>query len=227
MIEKTILVIEDDKSIQNFLKISLKVNNYKILESSDGITGISLFMSFNPDLILLDMGLPDIDGIEVIKQIRQSSNVPIIIVSARTQEREKVEALDAGADDYIIKPFGINELLARVRVALRNQKSTEITHEFVLDTIKIDYDRHKVYVCNQEIHFTPIEYKILTLLVENSGRVITHNFIQKSVWGYESDDEFQSLRVFMANIRKKIENDTSKPRFIMTEIGVGYRFADE
>lgn len=226
MTEKTILLIEDEKTIKNFLRMSLKFNNYKIIESETGIMGISLFMSNNPDLILLDMGLPDIDGLEVVNQIRQMSSVPIIVVSARGQESEKVVALDAGADDYITKPFGIDELLARIRVALRKEKVMPIA-EFTLDSLKIDYGKRKVYKLEKEIHFTPIEYKILKLLVENSGKVITHNFIQKAVWGYESEDDFQSLRVFMANIRKKIEDDTTKPRFIMTEIGVGYRFADE
>lgn len=224
---KTVLIIEDDKSILNFLKLSLKTNGYKILEATNGLTGISLFLSHNPDLILLDLGLPDIDGMEVLAQIRQSSTVPVVIVSARGQEREKVSALDIGADDYITKPFGVSELLARVRVALRRQKRTAVTNEFVLENLRIDFNKRKIYVGDKEIHLTPIEYKLVLLLTENSGKVLTHKFIQNEVWGYETSDEYQTLRVFMANIRKKIEIDTVRPRFIMTEVGVGYRFADE
>lgn len=224
---KTVLIIEDDKSILNFLKLSLKTNGYKILEATNGLTGISLFLSHNPDLILLDLGLPDIDGMEVLAQIRQSSTVPVVIVSARGQEREKVSALDIGADDYITKPFGVSELLARVRVALRRQKRTSVTNEFVLENLRIDFNKRKIYVGDKEIHLTPIEYKLVLLLTENSGKVLTHKFIQNEVWGYETSDEYQTLRVFMANIRKKIEIDTVRPRFIMTEVGVGYRFADE
>jgi len=227
MNEKTILIIEDDRSIRNFLKLALKTNNYNTVESFTGLSGISLFMSHNPDLILLDLGLPDIDGMDVLTQIRQTSAVPIVIVSARGQEQEKVAALDAGADDYVTKPFGINELLARIRAALRKQKPAAATHEFVLDSMRIDFDKHKVCIGGKELHLTPIEYKILLLLTENAGKVLTHKFIQENIWGYGSSDDYQSLRVYMANIRKKIESDTACPRFIMTEIGVGYRFADE
>lgn len=224
---QNILVIEDDKSIQNFLRLSLKTNGYKIFESADGISGISMFMSQNLDLILLDLGLPDIDGLEVLAQIRQTSAIPVIIISARGQEKEKVNALDMGADDYITKPFAIGELLARIRVALRHRKPDQGIHEFVLGTMCINYEKRKIYVDNNEIHLTPLEYKMLLLLTDNAGKVLTHKFIQKEVWGYDASDDFQTLRVFMANIRKKIEKDTTQPRFIMTEIGVGYRFADE
>lgn len=227
MNDKSILIIEDDKSIQNFLKLSLKTNGYKTIESSDGLSGISMFMSHNPDLILLDLGLPDIDGIEVLAQVRSSSSIPIVIVSARGQENEKVAALDMGADDYVTKPFAIGELLARVRVALRRKLPTQIVSEFVLDTMRIDFKKRKVYIGTYEVHLTPMEYKMLILMTENAGKVLTHKFIQKEVWGYDSSDDFQTLRVFMANIRKKIETDTAQPRFIMTEVGVGYRFADE
>lgn len=224
---KTILIIEDDKSIRNFLQLALKTDKYKVLEASNGLTGISIFMSHNPDLIILDLGLPDIDGIKVLEQIRQTSPIPLIVVSARGQEREKVSALDLGADDYITKPFGAGELLARIRVALRHRKPTEFTTEFMLDSLRIEFSKRKLYLGGKEIHLTPIEYKLLILLTENSGKVLTHNFIQKQIWGYESSDDYQTLRVFMANIRKKIEIDTLRPRYILTEVGVGYRFADE
>lgn len=227
MSDKTILIIEDDKSVQSFLKLSLKANNYKTIESPSGLNGISLFMQNNPDLILLDLGLPDIDGLDVLEQIRQTSSVPVIVVSARGLEKEKIMALDMGADDYITKPFGVGELLARIRVALGRQNPILVKNEFVLDNMKVDLKKRKIYIGENEIHLTPIEYKMLILLIENAGKVLTHSFIQKEIWNYESNDDYQTQRVFMANIRKKIEKDTVNPRFITTEIGVGYRFADE
>lgn len=165
---------------------------------------------------------------EVLRQVRQKSEVPIIIVSARGQEREKVSALDEGADDFVMKPFNAEELLARIRVALRHKGTVKKQmSEFELDSLKIDFEKRKIFVHGQEIHLTPIEYKMMTLLVNNSGKVLTHHYIQNQVWGYDTTDDYQSLRVFMANIRRKIEDDTANPRFILTEVGVGYRFADE
>ncbi len=228
MDNKLVLIIEDDKSIQNFLQISLKTNGYAYCTALNGLTGISLFLSNNPDIILLDLGLPDIDGMEVLRQVRQTSQIPVVIISARGQEKEKVQALDVGADDYITKPFNIGELLARIRVALRHfTPEKEQASLFTLDKLVIDYEKRKVSVDNEEIHLTPIEYKMLLLLVSNSGKVLTHRYIQKEVWGYQNTDDFQSLRVFMANIRRKIEKDTANPRYIITEVGVGYRFVDE
>ena len=228
MNELTILVIEDDKTIQNFLKISLQTKGYKYILADNGLSGISYFYADNPDLILLDLGLPDIDGMEVLRQVRQKSEVPIIIVSARGQEREKVSALDEGADDFVMKPFNAEELLARIRVALRHKGTVKKQmSEFELDSLKIDFEKRKIFVHGQEIHLTPIEYKMMTLLVNNSGKGLTHHYIQNQVWGYDTTDDYQSLRVFMANIRRKIEDDTANPRFILTEVGVGYRFADE
>lgn len=228
MKDAKILLIEDDQSIIKFLSLSLETNGYAIVKANNGIEGISLFMTDNPDLILLDLGLPDIDGYEVLKQIRDQSDIPILIVSARGQEKEKVTALDLGADDYITKPFHINELMARVRVALR-KKAPKVVKEkiFIMDTLKIDFEKYKVYVEDKEIHVTPIEYKLLILLIENAGKVLTHSFIIKKIWGYHTGEDSQSLRVFMANIRRKIEKDSSHPRFIITEVGVGYRFVDE
>ena len=170
---------------------------------------------------------PDIDGMEVLSQIRAQSEVAILVVSARGQEQEKVEALDHGADDYITKPFHINELLARVRVALRKKTSDVIkTKVFTMDTLKIDFEKYKVFVEDKEIHMTPIEYKLLVLLVENAGKVLTHSFIIRKIWGYSTTEDSQSLRVFMANIRRKIEKDSAHPRYIITEVGVGYRFVE-
>ena len=225
--KEKILLIEDDKSIQRFLRISLETKDYKVISAETGIEGISLYMTDNPDLILLDLGLPDIDGMEVLSQIRAQSEVAILVVSARGQEQEKVEALDRGADDYITKPFHINELLARVRVALRKKTSDVIkTKVFTMDTLKIDFEKYKVYDEDKEIHMTPIEYKLLVLLVENAGKVLTRSFIIRKIWGYSTTEDSQSLRVFMANIRRKIEKDSAHPRYIITEVGVGYRFVE-
>ena len=227
MNDADILVIEDDKTIQNFIRITLKTKGYRCDLADDGLTGISCFYANNPDLILLDLGLPDLDGMEVLDQIRQESDVPVIVVSARGMEQEKVGALDAGADDYITKPFNAGELLARIRVALRHRSSVPKQEPvFELDTFKMDFEKRKVFVRDGEVHLTPIEYKMLTLLVNNSGKVLTHHFIQQEVWGYDTTDDYQSLRVFMANIRRKIEEDSTKPRFILTEVGVGYRFVE-
>lgn len=229
MNESKILVIEDDKTIQNFIKISLKTRGYAYVLADNGLSGISLFYANHPDLVLLDLGLPDIDGMEVLTQIRSQSNTPVIVVSARGQEREKITALDEGADDYVTKPFGAEELLARIRVGLRHKNSyvSKQSTEFCLDYFRMDFEKRKVYVHGQEVHLTPLEYKMMMFLVNNSGKVLTHHSIQQEVWGYDSTDDYQSLRVFMANIRRKIEDNTANPRFILTEVGVGYRFVDE
>lgn len=225
-----ILIIEDDKYIQDFISLSLKTNGYVFDKASTGIEGISLFNNNHPDIILLDLGLPDIDGIEVIKLIRENSEIPILVVSARGQESEKIAALDAGADDYISKPFNMGELMARIRVVQRKLKR-EIHGDnvciFNLDYLTVDYEKRQVLIDNKEIHLTPIEYKLLLLLIANKGKVLTHNYILKEVWGYGETGDSRTIRVFMANLRRKIEKDKSHPRFIFTEVGIGYRFADE
>lgn len=223
----SVLVIEDDKSIQNFIRITLKSKGYNSVFADDGLTGISYFYANNPDIILLDLGLPDIDGMEVLSQIRKESDIPIIVVSARGMEQEKVAALDEGADDYLTKPFHAGELLARIRVALRH-KSGMIKQEaaFELDGFYMDFEKRRLMVRGEEVHVTPIEYKMLKLLVLNAGKVLTHHFIQNEIWGYDTNDDYQSIRVFMANIRRKIEEDSANPRFIITEVGVGYRFTE-
>ena len=223
----TILIVEDDKTIQNFLQVTLKTQNYNYIIAETGLSGLSLFYANRPDLVLLDLGLPDIEGIEVLKQIRQNSSIPIIVVSARSSETEKVMALDYGSDDYVTKPFNAAELLARIRAALRHCLKEKVSEPiFELDYLKVDFERRHVWVKDQEIHLTPIEYKMLVLLITNRGKVLTHHFIQENVWGYETTDDYQSLRVFMANIRRKIEIDSSSPHFIITEVGVGYRFVE-
>ena len=223
----SVLVIEDDKSIQNFIRITLKSKGYNSVFADDGLTGISYFYANNPDIILLDLGLPDIDGMEVLSQIRKESDIPIIVVSARGMEQEKVAALDEGADDYLTKPFHAGELLARIRVALRH-KSGMIKQEaaFELDGFYMDFEKRRLIVRGEEVHVTPIEYKMLKLLVLNAGKVLTHHFIQNEIWGYDTNDDYQSIRGFMANIRRKIEEDSANPRFIITEVGVGYRFTE-
>lgn len=223
---ETVLVIEDDKAIIRLFEVALKTKGYKTIICENGLTGISLFLSNNPDLVLLDFGLPDIDGTEVLSQIRQISSVPIIIVSARGREKEKVEALDSGADDYVTKPFNVGELMARIRVALRKSNKVEINKTFEYKGLKIDFDKYEVSLDSNPIHLTPIEFKILKLMVENQGKVLTHNFIQNAIWGYENEDDNQSLRVYMAGLRRKIEEDTSNPKYIITEIGIGYRFSE-
>ncbi|MGX9756922.1 response regulator [Clostridioides difficile] len=232
MSKKLILLVEDDKTIRKFISTALATQDYDVKEAITGKEGISIAVSYSPDVILLDLGLEDMDGIEVIKAIRQFSNIPIIVVSAREQDREKVEVFDAGADDYLTKPFSIVELLARVRVAFRHsqvelQQKEEIRSMFEVDKLLIDFDKRKVIVDNNEVHLTPIEYNILSLLAKHHGKVLTHNFIIKEIWGSIIGNETKSLRVFMATLRRKIEKQPADPRYIITEVGVGYRLNDE
>lgn len=226
-----VLVVEDDKPIRNFIVASLKAQGFNYIETDKGVEAIALSMSHKPDLIILDLGLPDIDGIDVVTNIRQWSKVPIIIVSARESERQKIEALDKGADDYLTKPFGIGELLARIRVSLRNSASS--TNEkkdieiFKVKGLIVDFNKRKITIDNEDIHLTPIEYKIMALLCKYSGKVLTHNFIIHEIWGSAVGNETQSLRVFMASLRRKIEKNPAQPQYIYTEVGVGYRLVDD
>ena len=220
-----ILVVEDDKPVQNLMTTTLKAHDYRYLTAMNGETAILEASSHNPDIILLDLGLPDMDGIEVIRKIRTWSNVPIIIISARSEDTDKVEALDAGADDYLTKPFSVEELLARLRVIQRRlikAENVSVT-EFVNDRLRIDYVSSCVYLNGNELHLTPIEYKLLCLLAKNVGKVLTHTFITQSIWGSSCDNDIASLRVFMATLRKKLEKDEGSPQYIQTHIGVGYR----
>lgn len=224
-----ILLVEDDKPIRNFITTSLAAHGFRYIETDKGNEAITLFLSNNPDLIILDLGLPDIDGIEVVTRIREKSKIPIIIVSARENEKQKVEALDKGADDYLTKPFGIGELLARVRVALRHEMINQNQNNdiFKIKDLIIDFNKRRVMINNDEIHLTPIEYKIMALLCKYPGKVLTHNFIINEIWGSVMGNEAQSLRVFMATLRRKIEKDPAQPEYIYTEVGVGYRLVDE
>lgn len=229
--EPLILIAEDEKTIRGFLKLSLETQGYKCIDTDNGKTALMASISQNPDILLLDLGLPDMDGLEVIKRIRMVSTVPIIVISARGHEREKVEVLDAGADDYITKPFGVPELLARIRVVLRHKqplfvKGTD-NQVFIIKDLKIDTASHRVWLENTEIKLTPHEYKVLVLLGENQGKVITHKQILEKVWGsLISEDDIRSLRVCMGNLRRKLKENPSEPKYIITEIGVGYRLAD-
>lgn len=223
-----VLVVEDDSPIRNLITTTLKTNNYRYLTAVNGESSISQTASHNPDIILLDLGLPDIDGVEVIKKIRTWTNTPIIVISARTEDADKIEALDAGADDYLTKPFSVDELLARLRVTVRRLSlmqtdMTQNTSVFENGDLKIDYAAGCAYLNGEELHLTPIEYKLLILLSRNVGRVLTYTYITKNIWGSSWENDLASLRVFMATLRKKIEKDVNSPQYIQTHIGIGYR----
>lgn len=226
----SILLVEDEVVISNFISTILCSNDYNVIKAESGKDAISLLTSKGPDLILLDLGLPDMDGVEVLKMIRAWNDTPIIVVSARDNEREKVEALDLGADDYITKPFGTDELLARIRTALRynnfNKSDNIDAKDFTLGELNINFSKRIIKLKDKEIHLTPIEYKIITLLAKNVGKVLTQEYIIKEIWG-PFKNESQALRVNMANIRRKIETNPAEPVYIITEIGVGYRMVDE
>ena len=226
-----IMIVEDEEGICNFISAILTSNKYNIIKTAKGKEAVSMAASYCPDLILLDLGLPDIDGTEVLKTIRQWTGIPVVVLSARSHEREKVETLDLGADDYITKPFGTAELLARIRTALRHSQKSLVggpseTDKITIGELEIDYGKRLVSIAGKEIHLTPIEYKIIVLLSKYTGKVLTHDFIIKEVWGPYTN-EIQSLRVNMANIRRKLELNPGEPKYIVTEVGVGYRMVEE
>ncbi|MEG0780393.1 MAG: response regulator transcription factor [Oscillospiraceae bacterium] len=221
-----ILVVEDDRAIRNLIATTLETQGYPYDTAQNGTAAILEAASRRPDLIILDLGLPDIDGVEIIKKIRSWSNLPIIVVSARSEDSDKIGALDAGADDYLTKPFSVEELLARLRVALRRTRMAAVLEEesvFQNGVLTVDYAAGCAYREGTALHLTPIEYKLLCLLSRNVGKVLTHNFLMKEVWGDVIASDMPSLRVFMATLRKKIEPDPQNPRFIQTHVGVGYR----
>ena len=227
MYKSKILVVEDDPAISNLIRTTLETQAYQYHTAQNGSGALMEVVSYNPDVVILDLGLPDMDGVDIIKKIRSFSNMPIIVVSARSEDQDKVEALDAGADDYLTKPFSIDEFLARMRAALRRSHAegnkAEESSVYVNGQLKIDYAAGCVFVSGAEIHLTPIEYKLLCLLAQNTGKVLTHNYILKEVWGGAQASDIPSLRVFMATLRKKIEKSPSSPQYIQTHIGVGYR----
>ncbi|MGO8756375.1 MAG: two-component system response regulator KdpE [Gallionellaceae bacterium] len=224
----TIIVIEDEAQIRRFLRTTLASEGYKVIEAETGRQGLTEATTRKPDLIVLDLGLSDMDGIEVVRELRAWSSVPIIILSARSQESDKISALDAGADDYLVKPFGVGELLARLRVALRHVSSTANVEEegvFSVADLKVDMIHRKVMVSGTDVHLTPIEYRLLTVLVKHAGKVLTHRLLLKEVWGPNYVERAHYLRIYMGILRHKLEKDPARPRFLLTEVGVGYRLA--
>lgn len=226
MSKPKILVVEDDKAIRNLITTTLETQGYQYDTAHNGAAAILEAASRKPDLVVLDLGLPDMDGVDIIRKIRSWSEMPIIVVSARSEDRDKIGALDAGADDYLTKPFSVEELLARLRVALRRVGQDRVGGEesvFCNGGLRLDYAAGCVWCETEEIHLTPIEYKLLCLLSRNVGKVLTHNFLLKEVWGNALPSDTPSLRVFMATLRKKIEPEPAHPRYIQTHVGVGYR----
>jgi two-component system KDP operon response regulator KdpE len=224
-----VILIEDELPIRRFLPASLINHGFTVVEAETAHAGLRECVTHQPDLVILDLGLPDQDGLEVIRQLREWSHVPIIVLSARGQESDKVAALDAGADDYLTKPFGVSELLARIRVALRHsaRSGEEGEPTFTVQNLRVDLARRQVFVDDQEVKLSPIEYRLLTTLIRYAGKVVTHRQLLKEVWGPQSVNETHYLRVYMGHLRHKIEADATRPRILRTEPGVGYRLADE
>lgn len=225
-----ILIVEDEPQIRRFLRATLTSHHYRLVETETAQRGLTEAATCRPDLIILDLGLPDLDGLEVTRQLREWSQVPIIVLSARGQENDKVAALDAGADDYLTKPFGVGELLARLRVALRrtNQNGQGANEPiFQIGDLQVDLARRQVFMAGSEIHLTPIEYKLLTNLVKHAGKVLTQQQLLREVWGLGYTNESHYLRVYMGQLRHKLETDPTRPRYLITEPGVGYRLKIE
>ena len=221
-----ILVVEDDAPVRNLITTALKTHDYRHIVAANGQSAIIEASSHNPDIVLLDLGLPDIDGVDVIRRIRTWSNMPIIVISARSEDGDKIAALDAGADDYLTKPFSVEELLARLRVTQRRLSMMQAdagSSVFVNGRLRVDFAAGCAYLGEEELHLTPIEYKLLCLLAANAGKVLTHTFITQKIWGSSWDSDIASLRVFMASLRKKLESEPDSPQYIQTHIGVGYR----
>lgn len=223
-----ILVVEDDTPIRNLMSTTLKTHGYKYLTAPTGRDAVMLASSHNPDVVFLDLGLPDMDGVEVIRQIRSWSNMPIIVISARSEDEDKITALDAGADDYLTKPFSVEELLARLRVTIRrlsimNAGSGTDSSVYTNGSLKIDYPAGCAFLDGEELKLTPIEFKLLCLLARNTGKVLTHTYITQNIWGRSWDNDIASLRVFMVTLRKKLEPHPDSPAFIQTHVGIGYR----
>ncbi len=223
-----ILIVEDDNAVANLIAATLETQEYAYKRAENGAEAVMEALSCKPDVVLLDLGLPDMDGVEIIRKIRSWSNMPIIVVSARSEDFDKVSALDAGADDYLTKPFSVDELLARLRVALRRVRYDSVrlgeeSSTYENGDLRIDYSAGCVYISDNEIHLTPIEYKLLCLLAKNTGKVLTHNYILKEVWGSPTASDVSSLRVYMATLRRKIEKNSNGVQYIQTHVGIGYR----
>ncbi len=229
--KEKILIIEDEQNIQNFMSAALLANSYDVITAKSGAEAYTMIFSHCPDIIILDLGLPDLDGMEIIRKMREWADTPIIVVSARTLERDKVEALDAGADDYLTKPFGMPELLARIRTTLRHfrkplDSGIPTNGNYTVGDLTIDYDKHCAFIHDKDTRLTNNEFKIVALLSRYAGKVLTYDFIQKELWGPMKGSDNQVLRVHMANIRRKIEKNPAEPEYIFTEVGVGYRMAE-
>jgi two-component system KDP operon response regulator KdpE len=228
--KELILLIEDEPQMRRFLRITLQSQGYRLVESETGNDGIRQAATRNPDVVLLDLGLPDLDGLEVTKRLRDWTQTPIIVISAREQEQDKIRALDAGADDYLTKPFNAGELLARIRVALRHAARGDADQQdpvFTIENLRVELAKRQVFLGDEEVHLTPIEYKLLSVLIRHAGKVITHNQLLKEVWGPAHVNEVQYLRVYMTQLRHKLEVDPARPRFLMNEPGIGYRLKYE
>ena len=224
-----VLVVDDEQAIRRFLRVSLSAHDYVVLEASNGREALLAVAAHHPDLVILDLGLPDLDGLDVTRRLREWCETPIIVVSAREKEHDKVEALDAGADDYLTKPFGTAELLARIRVALRHSLKTMGIGDgqFEVGDLRVDLVRRQVFVQGNEVHLSPIEYKLLTILVQFAGKVVTGRQLLKHVWGPGYEHESHYVRVYMGQLRHKLEADPARPRYLITEPGVGYRLKVE
>ncbi|MCC6573859.1 MAG: response regulator [Planctomycetes bacterium] len=224
-----VLLIEDEPQVRRFLRATLSVNNYRLVEADTAQQGLMHATGHNPDIVLLDLGLPDMDGLEVLKRLREWSSVPVIVISARGQEQDKINALDHGADDYLTKPFQAGELLARLRVALRHAQSHTKEPDspiFAVEGLKVDLAKRQVFVRGEEIHLSPLEYKLLTFLIRHAGRVATQQQILREVWGPTQADQTHYLRVYVGHLRRKIEADSARPQVLITEPGVGYRLRE-
>lgn len=226
--DHSILIIEDEQPIRRFLKASLTNEGYRVTEAAAGEEGLRIAGHQPPDLVVLDLGLPDLDGQVVLRRLREWLTAPVIILSVRDQEQQKIDALDHGADDYVTKPFGIGELLARMRTALRHAHAVAPTSSLLsIGELRVDLSARLVFRREEEIHLTPLEYKLFVTMLKHSGKVLTHRFLLKEVWGPHDTHETHYLRVFVASLRRKLEDDPARPRYLLTEQGVGYRFAAE
>jgi two-component system KDP operon response regulator KdpE len=230
MPDPAIVLIEDEPQIRKFLRAILVSQGYRLFEAVTGADGLEEAATRQPEVVIVDLGLPDMDGLEVIRRLREWSSVPVIVLSARGQESDKVTALDTGADDYVSKPFGASELLARIRVALRRVAGSfreDGDGVFTLGDLQVDLARRHVFVAGKEVHLTPLEYRLLTVLIRHAGKVLTHRQLLKEVWGPSQTEQAHYLRVYMAQLRRKLEADPARPRYLLTEPGVGYRLATE
>lgn len=224
-----VLIVEDEQKIRRFLEAALSAQGFRVAEAVDGKTALALITLKTPNVVILDLGLPDVDGLDVTRRLREWTNVPILVLSARGGENDKIAALDAGADDYITKPFGVGELVARVRAAIRRSETPQGDQApiFEVGELKVDFTNRKVELSGAEVKLTPTEYRLLNILTKHAGKVILHDQLLKEVWGPAAAGETQYLRVYMASLRRKIEKDPARPIYILTETGIGYRFATE